>query len=87
MPEAFNAGIVYRLPSRTRGLSMLRPRTAPAKHFLLPGPPSPAALLAADADPRPRRAGSTSTQASSNVTRVSQPKSSVRVDWPLSSWS
>ena len=25
MPGAFNAGIVYRLPSRTRGLSMLRP--------------------------------------------------------------
>ena len=38
MPGAFNAGIVYRLSPRTRGLSMLRPRTAPAKHYLLPGP-------------------------------------------------
>jgi len=38
MPGAFNAGIVYRLSPRTRGLSMLRPGTAPAKHYLLPGP-------------------------------------------------
>ena len=38
MPGAFNAGIVYRLSSRRPGLSMLRPPTAPAKHYLLRGP-------------------------------------------------
>ena len=51
MPGAFNAGIVYRLPSWTRGLSMFRPRTAPAKHYLLPGAPSLGPLLATP--PRP----------------------------------
>jgi hypothetical protein len=48
MPGAFNADIVYR-PPRTRGLSMLRPGTASAKHYLLPGPLSLAAFFAADA--------------------------------------
>ena len=38
MPGAFNAGIVYRLSSRRPGLSMIRPRTAPANHYLLRGP-------------------------------------------------
>ena len=87
MPGAFNAGIADRLPSRTTRPSM-PPRTASAKHYLLPGPPSPAAFLAARAlVPRPTRAGSTSTPANSNVTRASHPKASIRVDWPLPSWS
>lgn len=32
---ALNAGSVYRLPPRTRGPSMLRPRTLSAKHYFL----------------------------------------------------
>jgi hypothetical protein len=87
MPEAFNAGIDYRLSPRTPSPSMLRPRTAPAKHYLLSAASSPQPpLRAAEPEfpprgarelvPRPTRAGSTSTQASANVTRASQPKAS-----------
>ena len=88
MPGAFNAGIVYRLSPRTTSPSMLRPRTASAKHYLLTGPPSPAAFLAARAlVPRPTRAGSTSTPANSNVTRASHPKGSNAGPRSLPSWS
>jgi len=49
MPGAFNAGIACRLPSRTTSPSMLRPPTAPAKHYILRGRLSLSALLAAPA--------------------------------------
>jgi len=70
MPGAFNAGIADRLPSRTTRPSM-PPRTASAKHYLLPGPPSPAAFLAARAHSCP--ASRAPAQRPPRRTRMSPP--------------
>ena len=65
MPGAFNAGIVYRLPSWTRGLSMFRPPDSARE--ALPPPRSP------EPGRPPRDAATTLVVMNSTLTALSPP--------------